>query len=136
MQKLGTLLALALVVVPAPLGAKQKKQDTTVTNVFDAAPEKVYDAVYRYAQHNGTIKYSDDKRMTLTATIYIPGGKWSYRKDYDCTISVEPHGKDQAEVDVIGTYTTRQTTLSDLRKKNSPAVKVIEGIRAELDQGK
>lgn len=135
MRRLNALawVAVGLSIVSA-LYAKEKVS-TDFSNVFDAAPERVYEAVYRYAQHHGTIKYSDDKHMTVTATIYIPGGKWSYRKDYECTISVQALAANKSEVDVVGLSKTYRTTVSDLKKKNAPPVKVIEGIREELESG-
>lgn len=75
-----------LSLIPLPLFAKNKK----VSNVFDAAPPEVYDAVYRYVQRHGTIKWADEKRSTLNAVIFVPGGNWDWQKNFDCTISVEP----------------------------------------------
>jgi hypothetical protein len=135
MRHLNVLVYVAVALLVAGALYAKEKETKDFNNVFDAAPEKVYEAAYRYAQHHGTIKYSDDKHMTVTATIYIPGGNWSYRKDYECTISVEPSGADKSTVDIVGVSEGR-TSFSDLRKKNSPPFKVLEGIRQELGSGK
>lgn len=37
-----------------------------------APPSAIYDAVCKFAQLHGTNKYSDDKHMTITATIFYP----------------------------------------------------------------
>ncbi len=98
-----TWAALLLVLASAVgLSAKDKK---TTSNEFDAPAARVFDAVYRYAQHHGTIKWSDEKRFTLSGSMSIPGGNWDWRKDFDCTISVEP-SKDgrKSIVDVVGTF--------------------------------
>ena len=121
-----------LLLLACPLAAKGKRQ---VDNVFDAEPAKVYEAVYKYAQHHGTIRFADDKHMTVSAVIYIPGGKWSYRKDYDCTISVEPAEGGKSIVNVVGLAKTKQATMSDVFGK-SPAAKVVEGIREEFERSK
>ena len=39
--------------IALPLAAKDEKE---VSNVFDAPPDKVYEAVYKYAQHHGMIQ--------------------------------------------------------------------------------
>jgi hypothetical protein len=136
MRHLNVLVYVAVALFLAgPLYAKEKETED-FSNVFNVLPDKVYEAAYRYAQHHGTIKYSDDKHMTITATIYIPGGKWSYRKDYECTISVQPSGTGKSTVDIVGLAKTSQTTFSDLRKKNAPSIKVLEGIREELERSK
>lgn len=136
MKQVQTIAWLAVIFLASmPAIAKDQKQKD-VSDVFDAAPAKVYDAAYKYAQHHGVIKYSDDKHMTITVLVHIPGGGWSYAKDYDCTISVEALEQNKSQVHVVGQYTTKQTTFSDLRKKNSPAVKVVEGIREQFDQSK
>jgi hypothetical protein len=133
MNRSRALLSLAVAfLVAVPLAAKDKKKEKKeFSNVFDAAPAKVYDAAYKYAQHHGKIQYSDDKHMTVTATIYIPGGKWSYRKDYDCTISVEPMDGGKSVVNVVGVSTTKRATVGDIFGK-SVAEEVVDGIREEL----
>ena len=122
----------AAFLLAAPAMAKHKK-DTS--NIFDAPPNKVYEAVYRYAQHHGTIKYSSDKHMTISAVIYIPGGHWSYRKDFDCTISVEPSEGNKSVVDIVGVAKSKHTSVRDVFGKG-PVAKVIDGIRKELEQQK
>jgi hypothetical protein len=121
-----------VILISLPVLAKDKK-DTS--NIFDAPADKVYNAVYRYAQHHGTIKYSSDKHMTISAVIYIPGGHWSYRKDFDCTISVEPSEGNKSVVDIVGVAKSKHTTVSDVFGKG-PGAKVIDGIRKELEQQK
>jgi hypothetical protein len=76
---------------------------------------RVYDAVYRYAQHHGTIKWTDEKRFTLSGSMSIPGGNWDHRKDFDCTISVEA-SKDgrKSVVDVVETFPARQQSLAGM----------------------
>jgi hypothetical protein len=71
----------------------------------------------------------------VSAVIYIPGGKWSYRKDFDCTISVEPSEGNKSVVDIVGLAKSKQATVSDVFGKG-PAAKVIDGIRKELEQRK
>jgi len=124
------IVAAFLLAVPAI--AKQNKE---ASNVFDAPADRVYDAVYRYAQHHGTIKYSSDKHRTISAVIYIPGGHWSYRKDFDCTISVETSEGNKSVVDIVGVAKSKHASVSDVFGKG-PVAKVIDGIRKELEQQK
>jgi len=72
-----SLVALLALTMPQP--AKAKK--AAASNKFDAPAVQVYDAVYRYAQHNGTIKWADEKRLTLTGVIFVPGGKWDIARN-------------------------------------------------------
>jgi hypothetical protein len=73
--------------------------------------------------------------MTVSAVIYIPGGKWRYRKDFDCTISVEPSEGNKSVVDIVGLVKTKHATIRDVFG-NGPAGKVIDGIRKELERQK
>jgi hypothetical protein len=66
-----TLATLTILLFASTSPAKDKKK---VSNLFDAPPAKVFDSVYRYAQHNGTIKLVDEKRFTLSGVIIVPGG--------------------------------------------------------------
>src|ERR1019366_9554124 len=114
--------------VAVPLIAKSK-----VSNVFDAPPASVYDAVYRYAQRHGKIKWADEKRFTLYAEVFVPGGNWDWEKHFDCTISVEAteDGR-KAIVDVVGTFPANQLSLVG-RFREGPAAKVLKAIREEFD---
>jgi hypothetical protein len=119
----------ALFSLSMPLVAKDK-----VTNVFDAPPARVYDAVYRYAQRHGKIKWADEKRFTLNGVVFVPGGNWDMKKDFDCTISVEAteDGK-KSIVDVVGTFPAEQQSLVGSFGAG-PAVKVLKAIREEFDR--
>jgi hypothetical protein len=125
------LIALVLL-IPVVAAAKQKKETSIV---FDAPADRLYGAVYKYAQHHGTLKYSSDKHMAVSTAIHIPEGKWSYRKDFDCTISAEPSEDNKSVVDIVGLPKTKHTTVNDVFRKG-PAAKVIDGIRKELEQQK
>jgi hypothetical protein len=121
-----------LLMLVSAVGLSAKDKGTT-SNEFDAPAARVYDAVYRYAQHHGTIKWSDEKRFTLSGSMSIAGGKWDWRKDFDCTISVEA-SKDgeKSVVDVVGTFPAKQQSLVGAFGEG-PAVKVLKGIREEFD---
>ena len=96
----------ALIALVLPQLAKAKKAGAN--NKFDAPAAQVYDAVYRYAQHNGTIKWADEKRLTLSGVIFVPGGKWDWQKNFDCTISVEPSdGGKQSFIEELATVTVK-----------------------------
>lgn len=128
------VVILAMFCFTLTLAAKEKKQDVT-NEPFDATAAQVYEAAYKYVQHNGVIKYSDDKHMTITAMIHLRGGNWGYAKDFECTISVESTKDNKASVEIVG-YATGRSSLSDMKKKNAPAYKVLEGIHAEFDSTK
>ena len=87
--------------------------------------------VKRYVVHHGVIKYSDDKHMTISTMIRLKTTRTTYAKDYECTISVESTKDNKASVEIVG-YASGQSSLFDMKKKNSPAYKVLEGIHAEL----
>src|SRR5712692_6626456 len=124
-------LFVILMIGSVPLAAKGKK---SVSDEFDASATQVYDAVYRYAQHNGTIKWADEKRMTLSGVIFVPGGRWDWQKHFDCTISVEPtDGGKKSLVDIVGTYPASQQSLVGAFREG-PATKVLRGIREEFDK--
>ncbi|HEV2424668.1 MAG TPA: hypothetical protein VGZ29_07570 [Terriglobia bacterium] len=119
-----------LITMTAVLEARNKKVDTT----FDSAPETTFDAVYRYVQHNGRITLMDEKRYTITAVIFLRATKTTWRKDYDCTISVEPVEGGKSAVNIVGTYPRAQTSLIGMYKVH-PAETVLQGIREEWDKG-
>jgi hypothetical protein len=123
------IVAWMFFVVAVPLIAKSK-----VSNVFDAPPARVYDSVYRYAQRHGKIKWADEKRFTLNGVVFVPGGNWDMKKDFDCTISVEAteDGK-KSIVDVVGTFPAKQQSLVGSFGAG-PAVKVLKAIREEFDR--
>ena len=124
------LPAVLLVLTSLAVGAKDKSK---VSNVFDAPPGQLFNAIYRYAQHNGTIKWSDESRFTLSGVMFVPGGHWDWQKHFDCTISVEPLDQGQkSAVDVVGTFPSKQQSLVGAFGEG-PAVKVLRGIRAEFD---
>ena len=125
-----TVVMSVISLIALPLFAKNKK----VSNVFDAAPSQVYDAAYRFAQRHGTIKWADEKRFTLNGVIFVPGGKWDWQKNFDCTISVEPiEGGKKSVVDVVGSYPAKQQSLVGAFGEG-PAVKVVRAIREEFDR--
>ncbi len=126
------LAVLAILLFASTSPAKDKKK---VSNLFDAPPATVFDSVYRYAQHNGTIKFVDDKRFTLSGVIIVPGGGFDIQKQFDCTISVEPtEGGAKSLVDVVGTFPAKQQSLIGSLGEG-PAVKVLKAIRDEFDKG-
>jgi hypothetical protein len=119
-----------IALIALPLFAKDKN----VSNVFDAAPSQVYDVAYRHAQRHGTIKWADEKRFTLHAVIFVPGGNWDWQKNFDCTISVEPiEGGKKSMIDVVGSYPVKQQSLVGLFGEG-PAVKVLKAIREEFNR--
>src|SRR6266478_840329 len=125
------LATLTILLFASTSPAKDKKK---VSNLFDAPPAKVFDSVYRYAQHNGTIKLVDEKRFTLSGVIIVPGGGFDMRKQFDCTISVEPtEGGTKSLVDVVGTFPAKQQSLIGSMGEG-PAVKVLKAIRDEFDR--
>lgn len=104
-----------------------------VSNVFDAPAEEVFEIVYRYFQHHGTIKFSDDKHQTLSGVIFLGGGKWDYTKAFDCTVSVEELENGRSAVNVIGTYPSQQRSLIGMFKEG-PYVRVLRGIREDFER--
>jgi len=125
------LATLAILLFASTSPAKDKKK---VSNLFDAPPPQVFDSVYRYAQHNGTIKLVDERRFTLSGVIIVPGGGFDMQKQFDCTISVEPTGDGtKSLVNVIGTFPAKQQSLIGSMGEG-PAVKVLKAIRDEFDR--
>jgi len=124
---------IAVLVLVLANGLALSAKDNKVSNEFNAPAASVYDAVYRYAQHHGTIKWADEKRFTLSGSMSVPGGNWDYRKDFDCTISVEAReGGKKSVVDVVGTYPRNQQSLVGAFREG-PERKVLRAIREEFD---
>ena len=125
-----TFASVLLLVIVSAVSVSAKKPP--VSNEFDGPPSVVFDAVYRYAQHHGTIKWSDEKRFTLSGSMSVPGGNWDWRKDFDCTISVEGLSASRSAVSVVGTFPANQQSLVGAFREG-PAVKILKGIRQEFD---
>lgn len=85
-----------LVITPAAWVAKPKPQ------VFDAPPDRVFQAALKAAREHYTIKYADEKNLYLTFHA-IP--TFTYPA-YECTASVEPAGEGKSKLTLNVQYET------------------------------